>query len=759
MRTFFIALLQCSITMSFITLLYAAIQSPMAKRYTASGRYLIWLVIAAGWLIPFRPEIELPVLPAQVSDTTLVPAVQVITTASGDNLTSTIATTGKTAAGTGQISVWTVVVILWMTGVIAALVYHVLCHRRFMIIVNRWSERVTEPQTCKLFDTLKQEKGIKTDIELKWCSGISSPMLTGLLHPVILIPPVQLAQEEAALILSHELIHYKRHDLWYKIIILMATVLHWFNPVVYLMAREASSQCEISCDALVLREADAGSRRRYGETILAMVRHSNRQHTTLSTNFYGGSRGMKNRMTAIMDTGHKKAAVIVLCLVFAGMLLTGATLASGKEQLISIPGTAFTEQDYDKLIALQLKNYQNMTVAEYQNRVWTLTDTKEYMALLERFCMDEQLEKMRDTNETASFLFNVLTPLTAENWKTQRFGGSVSTGGSADGVVSDAQLEYELTLTILDANQLTVGKYMEAEKGIQKEITKFLQKYSREELRDEKKMNKAILSKTDSLIKKWSTKTLKTAINYYYIPLEKDSWSEQPSTDSDMEGNQEDTSAQRRIEAYGSDQPGTKEDYQALMKLKTEDYQSQPVADFNTRLLDWANEHNESWDRILMDTVLNEFEVSLSPQERSFVTLSVYRSGAENGEQVKSHYTKKPKKDSGFSKDMQEKTITREGSEPGQTAWCTLYYQATYHIEDENRLTVGERDRCVGGAISEIQKFWDTTEVEQLLTMSQEDVLKKLKSITKQYSNDLIQITIVPEQVAFEKADEYSKGI
>lgn len=77
-------------------------------------------------------------------------------------------------------------------------------------------------------------------------------MLVGFFHPAILLPPVKFAGDELSLILKHELIHFKRHDLWYKALILEATALHWFNPVVYLMAKAAAVQCEISCDALVL---------------------------------------------------------------------------------------------------------------------------------------------------------------------------------------------------------------------------------------------------------------------------------------------------------------------------------------------------------------------------------------------------------------------------------------------------------------------------------------------------------------------------
>ncbi|WP_052292931.1 M56 family metallopeptidase [Desulfofarcimen acetoxidans] len=143
-----------------------------------------------------------------------------------------------------------------------------------------------------------------------------------------LLPPVKIADDELSLILKHELIHLKRYDLWYKALFLTATVLHWFNQVVYLMAKSAAVQCEISCDALVLQGADFQQRKQYGETIIGVVRNGAKLRTALSTNFYGGKKGMKTRISSIMDTKRKKAGVAVFCVVLVGIIMSGATLAA-----------------------------------------------------------------------------------------------------------------------------------------------------------------------------------------------------------------------------------------------------------------------------------------------------------------------------------------------------------------------------------------------------------------------------------------------
>jgi hypothetical protein len=201
-----------------------------------------------------------------------------------------------------------------------------------MKMVSRWSEPVTDLKGLGILDNLKSELEIKKQIGLSVCQSITSPMLIGSFRPAILLPPFKSADDELYLILKHELIHFKRHDLWYKALILAATILHWFNPVVYLMAKAAAVQCEISCDTLILDGADLQKRKQYGETIIGVVRNGARLQTALSTDFYGGEKGMKNRISSIMDTKRKKAGVAILCAVLVATIGAGAIFAADSQR-------------------------------------------------------------------------------------------------------------------------------------------------------------------------------------------------------------------------------------------------------------------------------------------------------------------------------------------------------------------------------------------------------------------------------------------
>ena len=199
---------------------------------------------------------------------------------------------------------------------------------------------------------------------------------------------------------------------------------------------------------------------------------------------------------------------------------------------------------------------------------------------------------------------------------------------------------------------------------------------------------------------------------------------------------------------------GTEEDYRSLLELKTADYQARSVADFNMDLLEWANESYERMERINIDIAQQDFSVNLDSDELIFVALTTWLSGVENGKYVQSINTGRKEEDPGCNQYLPSKTA----EENGYNAWCDLFYQFSYHIADKETLTVGERDYCIGSMMNGIRDFWNETDLEEMLSMTKDDVISKLKEIAEEYSNDDISITIYEDSVGFEKMDERNRG-
>jgi hypothetical protein len=216
--------------------------------------------------------------------------------------------------------------ILWTAGAAAALITQLLRHFRFFQRVRRWKSEPGEEQRRILWEE-QQRLGIKGSIPLMGCACVASPMVVGLFRPMMLMPETDLSTEELRLILRHELTHVKRRDLWGKALMLGCLIIHWFNPLVYAMARAMAGDCEMSCDASVLANAEMVERKRYGETILGVIRRQKQRQIALSTYFYEGKIDMKKRFASMLDASVQPKGRVVLAVTLALTLLSGSVLA------------------------------------------------------------------------------------------------------------------------------------------------------------------------------------------------------------------------------------------------------------------------------------------------------------------------------------------------------------------------------------------------------------------------------------------------
>lgn len=70
----------------------------------------------------------------------------------------------------------------------------------------------------------------------------------------------------------HELVHYRRGDLFLHHALLLVCYLHWYNPVVWLALRQFTKEMEKACDLEVVDSFCSGSARDYGYTLLKVLR-------------------------------------------------------------------------------------------------------------------------------------------------------------------------------------------------------------------------------------------------------------------------------------------------------------------------------------------------------------------------------------------------------------------------------------------------------------------------------------------------------
>jgi bla regulator protein BlaR1 len=118
----------------------------------------------------------------------------------------------------------------------------------------------------------QRRMGFKHGTALLTSDELASPISWGVMRPVILLNSRAVeATGEAEAIIAHELAHVARMD-WIKLLLArVATALFWFNPLVWILAREAHQLREEAADDSVLSADIADTD--YAQLLVGVARH------------------------------------------------------------------------------------------------------------------------------------------------------------------------------------------------------------------------------------------------------------------------------------------------------------------------------------------------------------------------------------------------------------------------------------------------------------------------------------------------------
>ena len=260
----------------------------------------------------------------------------------------------------------------------------------------RWSTAVEEPRTKLLLSRCQQELGMQEQVCLMRCCLLDTPMLMGLWRPCILLPEVELEEQQLRYVLLHELSHRRRRDLWLKFLLLVAKAVHWFNPLVWWMARRASADIEVACDADVLRLHDTKEERReYGALILYFIQLSRERAIPLTTNFSEKGQIMR-RFQEMMNTSKKRVGLLLFALICAAAVGSTAfvNLHVRAEEEPDLQLSEPMQQEMDILAAERAQTQQALDGQEEDEAVRRAEVAQQY-AVYEPYGMSYDVEKDR----------------------------------------------------------------------------------------------------------------------------------------------------------------------------------------------------------------------------------------------------------------------------------------------------------------------------------------------------------------------------
>lgn len=141
-------------------------------------------------------------------------------------------------------------------------------------------------ETKEYYESFLKQAKIK-NVRIAVIPGERQSAIFGVIRPIMILPDAVLEEKTVAYMIQHEIKHYANYDLWLKFLVDLLVVIHWWNPIVYMMRKELSLAFELSNDYMVTKDMSELGKIEYAETLVQAAKlMSNQQAYDL--NLTGG---------------------------------------------------------------------------------------------------------------------------------------------------------------------------------------------------------------------------------------------------------------------------------------------------------------------------------------------------------------------------------------------------------------------------------------------------------------------------------------
>jgi bla regulator protein BlaR1 len=235
------------------------------------------------------------------------------------------------------------IVVIWASGVfllslrvLGGLIYlRRLTTNQVYPVLKEWRE---------LLNQLQGKSGVKRAIQLLASARVQSPMVVGIIKPVILFPLSalnQLSIEEVEAVLAHEIAHIRRHDFLLNLLQTLLETLFYFNPAVWWISSQIRTEREHCSDDLAV--AWCGNHMQYARALLR-IQELNRSAPHLAMALVGGKQNqLMHRIQRIFNQTENNRTImekITVTLLLGAILLFVGISASTPQQAEAAPSDA-----------------------------------------------------------------------------------------------------------------------------------------------------------------------------------------------------------------------------------------------------------------------------------------------------------------------------------------------------------------------------------------------------------------------------------
>jgi beta-lactamase regulating signal transducer with metallopeptidase domain len=267
---------------SILILLLLLLQPLLRRRLRASVRYAIWMLVplklllppglalptsVAYWLAPARTVVATSDAPTAATSTTALASPPVLITSPAP----VVATASIQPPVSASLTPAAWFFVIWLSGVLCLAAWIARGYFNGRRLVRASSP--APPQLVQLAEACRRDLGVRATLAVRCSEAVPTPALCGLTSPAIVIP-ASIANLDAGMlrpVLLHELAHYRRGDMWTNQVIVLAQLLHWFNPLTWIASSVIRRTREEAVDEVVVGQM-RGEEATYASTLIHIAK-------------------------------------------------------------------------------------------------------------------------------------------------------------------------------------------------------------------------------------------------------------------------------------------------------------------------------------------------------------------------------------------------------------------------------------------------------------------------------------------------------
>ena len=197
---------------------------------------------------------------------------------------------------------------------------------RYGIMEGTWRDESAESLLQAYSETLR----MNTNATVYRGKYLETPVTVGILHQKIILPDMEWSEEALKSVFRHELAHIRVKDNLVKLIVLLAVILNFYNPLVYYLRYKWNLIAEMYCDDVVIKGKNGQEMTDYANVIISLAEERENDNTLPIVGLNSAKRALKERIERIemmKRTGKKYGkisavlgSVVTLAMVFASSL-------------------------------------------------------------------------------------------------------------------------------------------------------------------------------------------------------------------------------------------------------------------------------------------------------------------------------------------------------------------------------------------------------------------------------------------------------